>query len=68
MKNSKQRKDIESRFLDANDVILKVGLTDAVISNQKLILEVLLDIRDSLLQKTSQEIKRLNTSAPFGAG
>jgi hypothetical protein len=63
--NSKQkkRKDIESQFLDTNDVILKVGLTDAVITNQKLILEVLLDIRDSL-----HEIKRSKTSAPFGAG
>lgn len=65
MKNSKpqKRKEIESQFLDANDVILKVGLTDAVITNQKLILEVLLDIRDDL-----HEIRCLKAPDPFGAG
>ena len=44
----RKRKDIEAEFLDTSDVVLKVGLADAVITNQKLMLEVLLDIRDSL--------------------
>lgn len=50
-KKIRKRIEIEKQFLGTEDVVLRVGLTEAVVSNQKLILEILLDIRD-LLQKS----------------
>lgn len=42
----RSRKDIEKEFIDTETVILRVSLSEAIIRNQKLILETLLDIRD----------------------
>ena len=41
-----KRKDIEKEFKTMEDAILNCSFQEALISNQKLILKVLLDIRD----------------------
>lgn len=58
-KKIRKRIDIEKQFLGTEDVVLRVGLTEAVVSNQKLILETLLDVRD-LLQKSLKKRSPLN--------
>lgn len=51
-----RRTDIRKAFVSAEDVVLRMNLTDAVITNQKLILTTLLDIRDLLIHKRSRII------------
>lgn len=56
----RKRKDIEKDFITADDVILRIPLTEAIIRNQKLILESLLDVRD-ILRKSNKKSKRINS-------
>mgnify|MGYP001007060860 CR=1 FL=1 len=50
-KNSKFKSssdEIKKKFITVEDAILKYSFQDALINNQKLILDTLLDIRDCL--------------------
>ena len=47
-KVQKEREQIEKEFVNIDSVIMQVPLTEAIVRNQKLILETLLDIRDDL--------------------
>jgi hypothetical protein len=44
----RKRRQIEKDFFDNETVILRIPLSEAIIRNQRLILETLLDIRDNL--------------------
>ena len=48
---SNSRTNIEQKFVTVEDVILKMSFQDAIISNQRLILDTLLDIRDTVVNK-----------------
>ena len=41
--------EIQKKFITVEDAILKYSFQDALINNQKLILDTLLEIRDNLL-------------------
>jgi hypothetical protein len=44
----RKRRQIEKDFIDNETVVLRIPLSEAIIRNQRLILETLLDIRDNL--------------------
>jgi hypothetical protein len=48
----RRRKEIEDAFINNENVILRIPLSEAIIHNQQLILETLLDIRDGLKTKS----------------
>ena len=55
MKTCKQRSraDIEKDFVDVEHTILKMSLAEAILRNQRLMLETFLDIRDQLHSRKS---------------
>ena len=44
------RSEIDKKFTTFNDAILKVSFQEALINNQRLILDVLLDVQDLLVK------------------
>jgi len=49
--NYESRSEIEKKFINMEDVILRVNLSEALIRNQQLLLNTLLDVRDLLLKR-----------------
>jgi hypothetical protein len=53
---TKSRSDIEQQFVDMESVVLRMTSTEAIIRNQRLILETILDLRDVVLNHVKHDL------------